>query len=139
MNTVMTANPPLSPAAQALLDHIRANDWVTYAEIEDVLAPYITVEGDGGLVLPDFQNMVLWQGVSRAFAETVNEVLGTHLVCREPVRILLYLTDGKYLTLPLAKRLYDYATPHWLPVCFRPLERCEVQVLGSKTPRRRRK
>src|SRR5882724_547812 len=112
MNTLMTANPPLSPAAQALLDYIRANDWVTYAEIEHILAPYITVEGDGGIELADFENMALWSGVSRAFVDVVNEVLQTHLVCREPVPILPYMTDGKYLTLPLAKSLRAYAKPH---------------------------
>ena len=139
MDTVSTSTSPLSPGAQAVLDYIRAQDWVTYVEIEKVLAPYIQVAGEGDIEMGDFANVALWGGVSRAFVDTVNEVLRTQLVCRQPVSVMRYLLDGTYLTLPLAKRLRDYAKPRWLPVCFRPIERCGAQVLRPKEPRRRRK
>src|SRR5262245_62762834 len=119
MDTVPTSPPPLSPGAQAVLDYIRAQDWVTYAEIKKVLAPYIQVAGNGGVAMGDFANVTLWSGVSRAFVDTVNEVLRTQLVARQPVSVISYLCDGTSLTLPLAKRLRAYAKPHWLPVCFR--------------------
>jgi len=130
MDTVPTSPPPLSPGAQ---------DWVTYAEIEQVLAPYIQVAGNGGVAMGDFANVALWGGVSRVFVDTVNEVLRTQLVRRQPVSVMSYLLDGTYLTLPLAKRLRAYAKPHWLPVCFRPIERCEAQEHRPKETRRRRK
>jgi hypothetical protein len=87
----------------------------------------------------DFANVALWGGVSRAFVDTVHEVLRTQLVCRQPVSVISYLLDGTYLTLPLAKRLRAYAKLHWLPVCFRPIERCKAQELRPKEPRTRRK
>jgi hypothetical protein len=105
-----------------VLDYIRAQDWVTYAEIEKVLAPYIQVAGNGGVEMGDFANVVLWGGVSRAFVDTVHEVLCTQLVCRQPVPVLSYLLDGTSLTLPLAKRLRAYAkTP--LAACVLPARR----------------
>jgi hypothetical protein len=122
-----------------VLDYIRSQDWVTYAEIEKVLAPYIQVAGTGGVAMGDFANVTLWSGVSRAFVDTVNEVLHTQLVGRQPVSVISYLLDGTSLTLPLAKRLRAYAKPHWLPVCFRPIERCKAQELRPKETRRRRK
>jgi hypothetical protein len=122
-----------------VLDYIGAQDWVTCAEIEKVLAPYIQVKGDGGVAMGDFANVALWSGVSRAFVDTVNEVLRTQLVGRQPVSVMSYLLDGTYLTLPLARRLRAYAKPHWLPVCFRPIERCKAQELRLKETRTRRK
>jgi hypothetical protein len=139
MDTVVTSTPPLFPAAQAVLDYIRAHDGVTYAELEKVLAPYIQVVGTGSIAMGDFANVTLWGGVSRTFVDTLNEVRCTQLVCRQPVSVMSYLLDGTSLTLPLAKRLRAYAKPHWLPVCFRPIERCEGQKRRSQHSRTRRK
>ena len=139
MDTVPTSPPPISPGAQAVLDYIRARDWVTYAEIEKVLATYIQVAGEGGIEMGDFANVTLWGGVSCAFVDTVDEVLRTQLVWRQPVSVMYYLLDGSSLTLPLAKRRRAYAQPHWLPVCFRPIERCGAQKRRSQHSRTRRK
>ena len=114
----------LSPAAQALLAYVRDKDYVTYAEMPAVLAPFIPVEGPFVAEVSRVPNLVLWAGMSREWVDTLNELFGTGVLWREPCSRLCYLADGAVLSLPLAKRppRCGYATEHWAPSCVRPIE-----------------
>ena len=52
------------------------------------------------------------------------ELTEADLIWRQPCTVLSYLVDGAMLQMPLAKRppKQGYATPHWAPACFRPIE-----------------
>lgn len=114
---------PVSHAAQVIIDLIAERDYVTFAEITQRLDGLITpVEGDQALELGAFPNVVLWAGMSDAYIAVMHEVLQSHLSTMEPASVLAYMVDGACLSLPIVKRpqKQGYATPHWLPVCFRP-------------------
>ena len=114
----------LSPAALVLITYVRTHDYVTYAEMPNVLAPFIPVEGDLAAEVSRVPNLVLWMGMSHAWVATLNELFAAGLLWREPCSTVCYLVDGAVLHLPLAKRPPPggYATEHWAPSCVRPIE-----------------
>ena len=115
----------LSPGATALLAYIRANDYVTYAEMPRVLSSFMPVKGDLSAEVGHVPNLVLWVGMSQEWIQTLNELFTAGLIWRQPCPVLSYMVDGKVLTLPVAKRLPKggYKTPHWGPTCYRPIEK----------------
>jgi hypothetical protein len=137
MATIMNPTPSLSPGTQAVLDYIRTHDWATYLESEKVLAPYIEVKEDGVIAMAGYANVVVWEGVGSAFVEIVNEVMRTLQVVRHPVPAMDYIIQGSHIALPLAESLRAYATPHWLPLCFRPIENCAAEQLRAQKARER--
>ena len=118
------ATDGLSPQAQALLAYVRKRDFVSYAEMGDVLRPFIPVDGHLAAEVGGVANLVLWMGMSQAWADTLKELSTAGLLWREPCSLLVYLVDGAVLPLPVAKHppKGGYATPHWAPSCVRPIE-----------------
>jgi len=114
----------LPPAAAALLAYIRTHDYVTFAEMPKVLAPFMETQGQVAAEAPQVPNLILWAGMSQAWVETLDALFAAHLIWQEPCSLTSYLIDGAMLTFPLAKRppTGGYATPHWGPVCVRPIE-----------------
>jgi hypothetical protein len=100
----------------AILDYVRAHPGTTFVELERVLGESMC--GPRALFAgPAEHNVVLWDGVSQEFIDTMLALRdGGELVAR-PTHYLTYLCDGNLLQLPLARRA-KYKTPHWLPVAF---------------------
>lgn len=78
----------------------------------------------GGWFVPwdiDYENIIVWDFNNEAMAEVWRAIFkcleadnkSMELQVSQP---LVYLVDGKVLTLPLAKSLRHYKKPHWLPV-----------------------
>jgi hypothetical protein len=76
-------------------------------------------EGDCDFAIPTRPNTVVWVGLSPLFIDAFNTVKSK--IALEPASALIYMMDGKFLRLPLAKRprKTDYKTPHWFPATFR--------------------
>jgi hypothetical protein len=126
----------LSPAAHALLRYIREQDYVTFAEMPRLLAPFMETKGQMAAEIQHVPNLILWLGMSPAWIETLNELFATGLLWRQPCSVLSYAVDGALLHLPVAKRppKHGYATPHWGPVCFRPIEHISPKERGKYGP-----
>jgi hypothetical protein len=127
----------LPPAAAALLAYIRANDYMTFAEMPKVLAPFMETQGAMAAEVPEVPNLLLWVGMSQAWVDTLKALFAAQLVWQEPCSLLAYLLEGTMLTFPLARRppKGGYATPHWGPVCFRPIE--HIRPTARTAPRGR--
>lgn len=67
---------------------------------------------------PARDNTILWADVSEKFIDAFNLV--KQRMYPQPADALIYMMDGKFVRLPIARRLgkKDYKTPHWLPVTF---------------------
>ncbi len=109
----------LSPAAQAILDIVTANGTGTsFVEIENALtAAGHDPTGELGIEHPKCHNLFIWAGVNAMFTAALNELLGAHLVHYRPTTPLVYIADGKLLTMPIAARppKNGYREPHWVP------------------------
>jgi hypothetical protein len=92
--------------------------------------------GDLDLVLSDERpNTILWTGVSQMFADAFFSLRGKIEI--HPSCELIYMMDGAFLRLPVAKRpsrTKDYKTPHWAPVVFRvrKVEECPAVESGRE-------
>jgi hypothetical protein len=107
----------LAEAAEAL---VRLKDYVTFVELQRLLAPGMTVNGDTAMYAGRAAgNLVMWAGMSDQFFDLVDGLLTAKKIFTHPASTMTYLIDGGSLRLPLAKRAGPYKKPRWLPVCFR--------------------
>jgi len=83
-------------------------------------------EGKGDITIALKDNMVLWEGLSQALVDVLDELKQKKLYHPHPTISLAYLMDGDILTLPIVKRppKNGYKKPHWLPVVLEPGQRC---------------
>jgi hypothetical protein len=61
-------------------------------------------------------NLVLWRDISDQAIETLNQLVDDEIVHYETCGKYTYFVEGGFLTLPIAKALRPYKTPHWLRV-----------------------
>lgn len=104
--------------ADAIVDIVTRYGNVTFPELVSHLGEQ--ARGDQVITLAGRDDLVLWAGVSETFAVALN-------ACRDriepqPTMSLLYLMDGGYLSLPVAKRVTakPYKAQHWIPVVLNP-------------------
>ena len=106
-----------------LLEYIRKNKCVSYAEIERVFeANGYEYKGNIETVSNHNENVVFWCGWSKQAFELLNELIRANLIERVPCEPLVYLIDGKSLTYPpLTGRTKNLKKIHWLPCIFNPV------------------
>lgn len=111
-----------SQMKEILLDYIRKNKAVSYAEIERVFeANGYDYIGNIETVNNKNENVVFWCGWSRQAFEMLNELIRANLIERVPCEPLVYLIDGKSLTYPIMTgRTKSLKKIHWLPCVFNP-------------------
>ncbi len=105
--------------ADAIEQYVRTYDYVTFVELGRRLKPYIEVRGDVALEIAP--NVILWAGMSQAFADAITELQQGKRIWPHPSSLLTYFHDGGALRMPIAKRIPKggYKKEHWLPVTFR--------------------
>jgi hypothetical protein len=93
---------------------------VTFVELADLLGD--RARGDQSIELPALPNVVLWVGMSDDFIDLVDALQATGQVQMQSTVPLVYLIDGGFPNLPIAKRppKSGYRQPHWAPVVFNP-------------------
>jgi hypothetical protein len=76
-------------------------------------------DAEGDLVLEILPNVFLWANMSQALIDALAAV--KHLLEVRVTSVLVYLSDGQSLTLPIGKRIPKdgFDKPHWVPVLLR--------------------
>lgn len=103
---------------QEILTLLKENDNYSFSEIVSNLEYRgIKVYGDRSLFL--CENLVVWDGISSEFATAIRELIESKKIILLPLgeinAFLIYSNGGQILELPIAKRITEYVTPHWLP------------------------
>lgn len=108
--------------ADAIEAYVKQYDWVTFAELLHRMDGFADVRGT--IALEIAPNVVLYAGLSDAFADAVRQLQSEKRIWPYPTSMLTYFIDGGGLTIPLAKRIPKggYKQQRWLPVCFRVIE-----------------
>ena len=103
-----------------MLEHIRKNDWVSFAALHRHFAPDARESTE--IVLPG--NRVVWRGMPQPLFDAVLELVEEGRVAAVPGHKSAYKKDGRVLTLPVEKAIppAGHAEPHWFPVLLRPIE-----------------
>lgn len=92
----------------------RVGGYCTYVELQCLFGD--EARGSLGHTVPGYPNLVLWEGMSEAFDEALNQI--TPQLTRTSASPFSYFADGGMLNYPLAKSARQYKKPRWLPVCF---------------------
>ena len=109
-----------SELPDAVVEFVKAYDWVTFVELERRLSPHMEVKGDIAMSLGDNPKMVIWAGMSDELVTLIEKLLAEKRLYMHPAQWLTYMIDGGSLSLPLVRRPnYKYKHPHWLPTCLR--------------------
>jgi hypothetical protein len=105
-------------------DYIEATDHVSFAELSNHFSDHFT-GGEHALEL--CPNLVVWAGMTQEASDAMRELLNEDkAVFGKPCALLIYLIDGRSMSLPIAKRLKPYTKPHWLPMTLRPIKHLPV-------------
>ena len=97
-----------------LREFIKQRPMCTFAEIGGAFG-----RGDHIMYYGDKEkNLVLWDGLPREIAEVLQELIEENKIVMRVVDSAVYILDGAYLKLPVAKSIRPYKKPHWLPVAF---------------------
>ena len=87
--------------------------------LAEIMRQFPDARGEGNMTLNnDLPNVILWAGISEKFLSVTNNLIKEKKILMVPADILVYMADGSYLNLPIAKKIHNYKKPHWLPVVF---------------------
>lgn len=115
----------IEEAGQQIVQLVRKlGGGVSFVDMKSLLIELgMPVEGNHFLHHPDNEHLILWGDMSNEFAEAVNAAKQNREVVLTPVDALIYVIDGEYLNLPIAKAksmktMLAYKTDHWQPMVF---------------------
>lgn len=119
---------------ETILDLIRIRDYVTFVEIMKALGNQ--AKGDQVMASVHQPNVILWANMAPEVIHAIQSLVDRRLISYAPAQVSTYLIDGCILQLPLARRIPEggYKTPHWLPVCFRPVSNKKKLPLQKTVP-----
>lgn len=103
-----------------LLEYVRQNDFVTFAELRKVLGE--PMAGDW-MVGNESANVWFWAGLSDDFMDALDALISAGAIVYAPTSKLCYMIDGGSMNYPVAGPRVPkggYKRPRWLPVCLRP-------------------
>jgi len=107
-----------------ILSVIREVDTVTFSELRNRFDEFR--DGLATYCLPG--NVVLWSGMTDEAVRALDDLKFDKLIVPVPTSPWTYSYDGHGLTLPIAKPGKAYKKVHWLPVVWRPFERCSPEI-----------
>jgi len=121
--------------AEAIISLVFELEGVSFVEIENLLSPYVDIEGVMAMCYPGQDNIILWHNINQRFLNIVKEAmnakdaLGNYKIALKPTQPLVYYVDGKVPDFPIAKSIRQYKQEHWLPMTFSPLKKAKEDMV----------
>lgn len=100
-----------------VFDYIKNRGNVSFVELRDEFTEF---KGKYEKCF-DNKNIILWSGVSIEMLNALDSLMNKKKITITPTSEFVYMCDGACLNLPIAKRIYRYKKPHWLPIVFNPV------------------
>ena len=101
---------------QTIYEYVRDRDHVSFVELRRLLGDVFV--GEWNMLLAGYPTIVLWIHMSDTVIDALEELMSEKKIVPQSANYLVYLIDGGTLSLPLAKRIYNYKKKRWLPVTF---------------------
>jgi len=92
----------------------KKRDGVSFAELQNIKG----FNGDRSMRAGEFENLILWNGMSEEAVEAFIELIEDKKIIVHATSPMIYMFDGCTLGLPVAKKAKSYKNPRWYPVCF---------------------
>lgn len=104
---------------EKVLEYIRKNETASYAELERYF-DRCGYDWQGALewYSEENPNVVFWSGWNEEAFTILTELQEEGKIENAPCSTLVYLIDGRMLTLPVVRQARQYKTLHWLPVVY---------------------
>jgi hypothetical protein len=101
--------------SEQIMEYIGQNGDASFANLMYLFGE----EAKGDRALEVLPNVILWANMSPTLIEALAAV--KHLLEVHVTSVLVYLSDGQSLTLPIGKRVPKdgFDKPHWVPVLLR--------------------
>ena len=106
-----------SEMVHEILDRIKEDGDISFAGISKMLGD--AGKGDLAIEMAHTPNAILWNGVSQDLVDALTVIFQSKLAKLVKVPVLIYLIEGRGLTLPIGSRprkYVGYKQPHWIPV-----------------------
>jgi hypothetical protein len=116
----MQTTTSLSPMAMAIIDYVtRTGGGVSFVELERHI-PGFMAEGDASRLEISLEkyNLLLWADLTEAAVDGIRQALAANAIHGKPTSQLVYVIDGKVLSLPIARDFKKYKRERWLPLAF---------------------
>jgi hypothetical protein len=97
-----------------IFELIKKSDYVSFGELSYIKG----FKGDFLMMHPKFENIIFWNDISENAIQCLIELIKEEKIYIHPTEELLYIGEGGFPNLPIAKTPKDYKTPHWLPIVF---------------------
>jgi hypothetical protein len=101
--------------------YVQEKGDVSFAELENTFSGF-SDPTDDGCAFEIGNNLILWTGMSREVFDLIEELFLEKAIDFRTSSHLVYLLNGRTLSLPLAKQRKSYKDPRWLPVTVCPGE-----------------
>ncbi|GAA3601468.1 hypothetical protein GCM10022296_01090 [Secundilactobacillus similis DSM 23365 = JCM 2765] len=107
----------VSDVEQHIVNYVKDNPGTSFAELEQLFDD-CNFEWHGNQLIASshHQNLCYWSDWNQQATELINRILVRDHIKMHVSDLLTYYTDGKTLTLPIARIQRSYRQLHWLPV-----------------------
>ena len=114
----------LETAKMLILEYVRTYKGTTFAELEDLLDSFKIIKKSSpddpkpviGMSHSKLNNIVLWMNRNHHLADAVEQLVSEKKLFYHSGNVLIYIMDGKSLSLPVARNRTSYKELHWLPL-----------------------
>lgn len=104
---------------QKVLEYIKQNAGTSFVEIEQIFEEHnFDYKGNGAYSSGQHQNVIFWMGWNRSAFNILADLKHDGLISMEICEPLVYLVDGKSLTLPVMTKPTDARNDCSLTVTF---------------------
>ncbi|HDE4337184.1 TPA: pathogenicity island protein [Staphylococcus aureus] len=101
-----------------LVNYIKDNAGTSFVEIEKIFEENnFDYKGNGAYTSAESSHIVYWYGWNRQAFNIVSELVNDDLIQMNRCEPIIYMVDGKGLSLPIANNK-NIETDYWLPVVF---------------------
>lgn len=104
----------------AVCEYVNAHPGTSYVELERLFDKLgYDYHGEAVSCTTEYENIVFWSGWSFEAFDIIHELVREGKIRREPCQQLIYLIDGKALSLPICTgKARDLRRECWLPTVF---------------------
>ena len=107
--------------ANKILALVKERGHVSFVELDREIEGFTGGEHALESLRPKHSNIIIWVNLTEEGSATIRALLEQELIHTTTCSsLLVYMVDGGFLKMPIARRARHYKEPHWLPSVINP-------------------
>ncbi|HDH4130934.1 TPA: pathogenicity island protein [Staphylococcus aureus] len=104
---------------QIILEYIKRHEGTSFVEIEQLFEDnHFNYKGNGTYSSGEHHNVIFWSGWNKQAFNIIAELRTDGHIVMNICELIIYMVDGKYLSLPVLRKPSDAKNECWLPITF---------------------